>query len=103
MSEPLLYREIQFSRLGGTLPEKVGSFVAGIPTEALEEYPVLGVLIHKADAIEALRLVLSELRIRADERFLDFPTDNIIQATFCAALEKLTGGDFGVENRDANL
>jgi hypothetical protein len=38
MSQPLFYREIQFSRLGGALPEKVGSFVVGIPTKALEEY-----------------------------------------------------------------
>jgi len=38
MSKPLFYREIQFSRLGGALPEKVGSFVVGIPTEAIEEY-----------------------------------------------------------------
>jgi hypothetical protein len=26
LSDPLFYREIQFSRLGGTLPEKVDSF-----------------------------------------------------------------------------
>jgi hypothetical protein len=38
MSEPLFYREIQFSRLSGTLPEKVGSFVVGIPTKAVEAY-----------------------------------------------------------------
>jgi hypothetical protein len=38
MSESLVYREIQFSRLGGTLPEKVGSFVVGIPTKAVEAY-----------------------------------------------------------------
>jgi hypothetical protein len=38
MSEPLFYHEIQFSRLSGALPEKVGSFVVGIPTKALEEY-----------------------------------------------------------------
>ena len=38
MSEPLFYREIQFSRLGGALPEKVGSFVVGIPTKTIEVY-----------------------------------------------------------------
>ena len=49
MSEPLVYREIQFSRLGGTLPEKVGTFVAGIPTEAVEEYRKE----HPTDTIDA--------------------------------------------------
>jgi hypothetical protein len=38
MSEPLFYREIQFSRLGGALPGKVGSFVVGIPTKTIEAY-----------------------------------------------------------------
>jgi hypothetical protein len=38
MSESLLYREIQFSRLGGTLPEKIGFFVVGIPSEAVGAY-----------------------------------------------------------------
>jgi hypothetical protein len=38
MGKPLFYREIQFSGLGSPLPEKVGSFVVGIPTRALEEY-----------------------------------------------------------------
>ena len=38
MSERLFYREIQFSRLGGALPEKVGSFVVGIPTKTIEAY-----------------------------------------------------------------
>jgi hypothetical protein len=38
MSEPLLYREIQFSRLGGASPEKVGSFVVGIPTRTVNAY-----------------------------------------------------------------
>ena len=56
MSEPLLYREIQFSRLGGTLPEKVGSFVAGIPTEAVEEYRK----DHPTDTLDAaLRNLIS--------------------------------------------
>ncbi|MBV8281587.1 MAG: hypothetical protein JO347_05925 [Candidatus Eremiobacteraeota bacterium] len=47
MSEPLFYREIHFSRLGGALPEKVGSFVVGIPTKTVEayrkEHPVEGI------------------------------------------------------------
>jgi hypothetical protein len=38
MSEPLTYREIQFSRLGTALPEKVGSFVVGIPRRTVEAY-----------------------------------------------------------------
>ena len=35
MSEPLFYREIQFSRLAEALPEKAGSFVVGIPTKTV--------------------------------------------------------------------
>jgi hypothetical protein len=38
MNEPLFYREIQFSRLGEALPQKVGSFVVGIPTKTIEAY-----------------------------------------------------------------
>jgi len=38
MGKPLFYHKIQFSRLGGRLPEKVGSYVVGIPTEPLEQY-----------------------------------------------------------------
>jgi hypothetical protein len=38
MSEPLFYREIQFSRLAEALPEKAGSFVVGIPTKTIEAY-----------------------------------------------------------------
>ena len=54
-----------------------------------------GALMPKADATLALRLVLGQLQISTDERALDFPTDNIVQTTFCEALEKLTGGDLG--------
>jgi hypothetical protein len=31
----------------------------------------------------------------AGTRSVYFPTDNLVQATFCEALEKLTGGDLG--------
>jgi hypothetical protein len=50
MSEPLFYREIQFSRSGGALPEKVGSFVVGIPIKAVEEYR----MEHPAEGIDAV-------------------------------------------------
>jgi hypothetical protein len=49
-------------------------------------------LIPKADALVALKLILSELRITVDERALDFQTDQIVQSTFCKALEQLSGG-----------
>jgi hypothetical protein len=52
-------------------------------------------LIPKADATLALRLILSQLRISVDDRALDFQTDQIVQTTFCEALEKLTGSDLG--------
>jgi len=54
-----------------------------------------GALIPKADASEALRIILGELRIAADERALDFATPNVVQSTFCLMLEKLTDGDLG--------
>ena len=67
MSEPLLYREIQFSRLGGTLPEKVGSFVVGIPTKAVEEYHQK----HLTDTMDAtFRNLLSANEIQQMERIL---------------------------------
>jgi hypothetical protein len=43
----------------------------------------------------ALRLILSQLRIPVDECVLDFQTDQIVQTTFCEALENLTDGDLG--------
>jgi hypothetical protein len=52
-------------------------------------------LIPKADAVVALKLILSELRTPVDERVLDFQTDQIVQTTFCEALEKLTDSDLG--------
>jgi hypothetical protein len=54
-----------------------------------------GAPIPKADASEALRLILAQLKILADERVLDFKTDYVTQATFSKALEKLTGSDLG--------
>jgi hypothetical protein len=54
-----------------------------------------GALIPKADATLALRLILSRLRIPVDERVLDFKTDQIVQTTFCEALEKLPDSDLG--------
>jgi hypothetical protein len=48
--EPLFYREIQFSRPGGALSEKVGSFVIGIPTKTVEEYRK----DHPAEGIDAI-------------------------------------------------
>ena len=50
MSEPLFYREIQFSRLGEALPEKVGSFVVGIPTKTIEAYREA----HPGEGIDAI-------------------------------------------------
>ena len=50
IGEPLFYREIQFSRSGGALPEKVGSFVVGIPTKTVEEYRKE----HPAEGIDAI-------------------------------------------------
>jgi hypothetical protein len=58
-------------------------------------FPVLGRLIPKADATQALKLVLAELRIPADERLLDFATEQVAQSVFCKMLEKLTGSDLG--------
>ena len=37
MSEDLVYRRIEISGLGGTLPERVGSFVLGIPRKMIED------------------------------------------------------------------
>jgi hypothetical protein len=54
-----------------------------------------GALIPKADATLALQLILSQLRIPVDERALDLKTDQIVQTTFCEALEKLAGSDLG--------
>jgi transposase len=54
-----------------------------------------GALIPKTEATLALQIILAELRIAADERALDFKTDQIAQSTFCETLEGLTDGDLG--------
>jgi len=65
------------------------------PSSWWRQFVFPGALIQKADAILALRLILSQLRIPVDERVLDFQTDQIVQATFCEALEKLTDSNLG--------
>jgi hypothetical protein len=54
-----------------------------------------GGLIPKADATQALRLILGELQIAVDERLLDFQTEQVAKSTFCQLLERLTGSDLG--------
>ncbi|MBV8274041.1 MAG: hypothetical protein JO170_02115 [Verrucomicrobia bacterium] len=67
MSDPLFYREIQFSRLGGTLPEKVGSFVVGIPTEVVKAYRKE----HAADTTDAaFRDLISDQEIEQMKKLL---------------------------------
>jgi hypothetical protein len=69
MSKPLLYHEIQFSRFGGALPEKVGSFVVGIPTKALEEYRKE----HPEEGTDAaFRNLLSQTEIQRMKNSLEF-------------------------------
>ena len=65
------------------------------PASWWRQFVFPGAVIPKADATLALRLILGELRIPVDERALDFQTDRIVQATFCDALEKLTGSNLG--------
>jgi hypothetical protein len=69
--------------------------VITVPASWWRQFIFPGALIHKADATLALRLILSQLRIPVDERVLDFKTDQIVQTTFCEALEKLTDSDLG--------
>jgi hypothetical protein len=57
--------------------------------------PVLGRPLPRADAVQALKLVLAELRIPADPRLLDFQTEQVAQSVFCRTLEQLTGSDLG--------
>ena len=38
---------------------------------------------------------LNELRITVDERELGFQTDQLVETTYCQALEKLTDSAFG--------
>jgi hypothetical protein len=101
MSEPLLYREIQFSRLGGTLPEKVGSFVVGIPTKAVEEYHQK----HLTDTMDAtFRNLLSANEIQQMERILqilnvsdrkNYPFHGEPQSLGTPTFEDEEGEDFG--------
>ena len=55
----------------------------------------LGYVIHRSDAIHALRSILSELRIAVDEQALSFQSDSVTQGTFVSTLERLTGSDLG--------
>jgi hypothetical protein len=54
-----------------------------------------GASLPKAEATLALRIILSELRIAADEQALDFATPNVVQSIFCQALERVSGSDVG--------
>ena len=55
----------------------------------------LGYVIHKSDAIHALRSILSEPRIGVEEQALSFQSDPVSQGTFVGTLERLTGSDLG--------
>jgi hypothetical protein len=66
-----------------------------MPAAWWEQFVLAGKAIPKADATEALRLVLAELRMSVDVRALEFPTDNVVQTSFCRALGKVTGSDLG--------
>ena len=54
-----------------------------------------GALVSKADAILALRMILSQLQVQIDERVLDFKADQIVQSLFCQALEELSDSHLG--------
>jgi hypothetical protein len=54
-----------------------------------------GGLIPRGDAIQGLRVILSELQIAVDGRLLDFQTEQVAKSTFCQVLEKLSGSDLG--------
>jgi hypothetical protein len=54
-----------------------------------------GVVIPKAEATLAVRMILNELRITVDERALDFGTDIVVKSTFSKVLEQLSGSDLG--------
>ena len=76
-------------------PDKSGPELPDKPAAWWERFVLQGKLIPKADATEALRLVLAELRMSVEVRALEFPTDNVVQTSFCRALEKVTGSDLG--------
>jgi hypothetical protein len=54
-----------------------------------------GVPIPQADAIMALRSILSELRIAVDGQALSFQNDFVSQGAFVSTLERLTRSDLG--------
>lgn len=78
-------------------PEPTGSApeLPDKPAAWWEQFVLAGKLIPKADATEALRLVLAQLQMSVDVRALEFSTDNVVQTSFCRALEKVTGSDLG--------
>jgi hypothetical protein len=100
MSEPLIYREIQFSRLGGTLPEKVGNFVVGIPSEAIEAYRKE----HPTDTIDAaFRSLISgdeidrmkdSLKLSATSEHVLIPFAGDLQSLGAPTLEGKNGRKF---------
>jgi hypothetical protein len=96
MSEPLVYREIQFSRPGGTLPEKVGSFVVGIPTQAVEAHRKE----HATDTIDsAFRNLMSEEEIdRMKDSLKLFDTSDHVLIPFPGDLQSLGAATFEGEN-----
>ena len=54
-----------------------------------------GAPLPKADAIDALRSILSELRISLDEGALSFQSNPVSRGTLTSTLEQVTGGDLG--------
>ena len=64
------------------------------PSSWWQQFVSGGKLIPRANATEALQLVLAELRMSVEARALEFPTD-VVQASFYKALEKATGSDLG--------
>jgi hypothetical protein len=69
MSEPLVYRECRFTRVG-TLPETVGSFIIGIPSKAIKEYRKDHPPTDTID--EAFRSLVSKEEIEQMEGILRF-------------------------------
>jgi hypothetical protein len=78
-----------------TEPDQSAPELPDKPAAWWEQFISQGRLIPKTDATEALQLVLAELQMSVDVRALEFPTDNVVQTSFCRALEKVTGSDLG--------
>jgi hypothetical protein len=91
VSEPLAAAVPAASTNGAPAPESLPTQ----PSAWWRRFLFPGALIPKLEATEALRIILAELRIAADEQALDFATPNVVQSTFCQMLERLTGGDLG--------